>query len=396
VTEVSDGLDEAGGILFGRAGFDTVSQVHDVSGRSGFSEDFFRSLLDRIVVGEEDSGVEVSLDTSWSLEAGNFTSVGDTFASLSHVDGPVKRNDIGTSSSHAFQKGSGVLDVYDGGDFGVVLFDLVEDLFLVGHGELFVVACGQVSSPGIEDLDQLGTVFDLVEGIVSDAIGKVLKDGVEQLGLVEGHLFDFEVFLGTLTFDHVRGQCVRTSDESEDGGFGANFFSEDLEGFGNKRSGRGRIDGVHLFDIVPVLDGVHDGAKLLVNGEFATNSGKRGQDIGEKNASIGLVVSPRLEGDLDGDFRDFGSLAEGGVLLAKIAVFLNVSSGLSHHPDGSALDLFALGGTDQEGILGVGGSLGVLRDGLVDGTSDNGFGSRRTGIRRKGVDAAGQGQGKND
>lgn len=247
MTEVSDGLDKTGGVLFGRAGLDSVSEVHDVSGGSGLSEDFFCSFFDRVVVGEEDSRIEVSLYATPALEAGDFSSLGDALASLGHVDGPVQRHDVGTGSGHALEKGSGVLDVDDGGDVGVVLFDLVEDLFLVRHGELFVVACRKISGPRIKDLDQLGATLDLVEGVVSDAIGEALKDEVQQFGLVEGHLFDFEVFFGRLTFDHVGSQCVGTSDKSEDGRFGADFFSENLEGFGNKRSSCGRIDGVNLF-----------------------------------------------------------------------------------------------------------------------------------------------------
>ena len=148
----------------------------------------------------------------------------------------------------------------------------------------------------------------------------------------------------------------------------------------------------HLLDIVPVLDRVHDGSKFLVNSEFASNTGKRSQNIGKENASIGLVVSPRLEGDLNGNLGNFTSLTEGRVLLAKIAVFLDVTTGLSHHPDWSSFDLLALGGTDQERILGVGGSLGVLRDSLVNGTLDDG--SRRRGAGIGGESLTGQSQGK--
>mmetsp|Transcript_29460 Transcript_29460/g.63168 ORF Transcript_29460/g.63168 Transcript_29460/m.63168 type:complete len:376 (-) Transcript_29460:78-1205(-) len=371
-----------------------MSEVHDVTGGSGLSEDLFCSFLDRVVVGEQDSGVEVALYSTGTLEAGQFSSLGNAGASFFHVYGPVERHDVGTGSGHALEKSSGVLDVNDGGNIGIVLFDLVEDLLLVRHGELFVVAGRQVSGPGVENLDQLGTVFDLVQGVVSDAVGKILEDGVEQFGLVEGHLFDFEVFLGRLTFDHVGCQCVRASDESEDGGFGADFFSENLEGFGDERSGRGRIDGVHPLDIVPILDGVHDGSELLIDGELTPDSGEGGQDIGEQNASVGLVVSPWLEGDLDGDLGDFAALTEGWVLLAEVTVFLDVSSGLSHHPDGCALDLLALGGTDQERILGVFRILRVLGDGLVDGASDDRAGRGGCGIGGKRFDATGEGQGK--
>mmetsp|Transcript_3546 Transcript_3546/g.9374 ORF Transcript_3546/g.9374 Transcript_3546/m.9374 type:complete len:233 (-) Transcript_3546:202-900(-) len=229
-----------------------------------------------------------------------------------------------------------------------------------------------MAGPRIEDLDQLGAILDLVQGVVADAVRKVLQNRVKKLRLVESHLLYLEVFLGSLSFNHVRGQCVRASDESEDRCFGTDLLSKDLKSFGNERSSRRGIDRVDLFGVVPGLDGIHDWSEFVVDREFASDTGKGSQNIGKQDAPIGLVISPRLKGDLYGDFGDFTSLTECGPFFAQISVFFDVSSRLSHHPDGGSFDLFTLCGTDQEWILcGLVGVLLRCRNGLVDGALDD-------------------------
>lgn len=103
-----------------------------------------------------------------------------------------------------------------------------------------------MSSPRVEDLDELCTVFNLIESIVSNTVGKILEDGVQKLGLVESHLLNFQVFFRSLSLDHVSGKGVGASNESQNGGFGANLFAKNLESLSNEGSCSSRINRVHL------------------------------------------------------------------------------------------------------------------------------------------------------
>lgn len=69
---------------------------------------------------------------------------------------------------------------------------------------------------------------------------------MEEFGLVKGHFFDFEVFLGGFAFDEVGGEGVGAADESEDGGGGSYFGAEGAECFADEGCGGGWVDHVHL------------------------------------------------------------------------------------------------------------------------------------------------------
>ena len=126
----------------------------------------------------------------------------------------------------------------------------------------------------------------------------------------------------------------------------------------------------HLLGVVPTTNGLGDRAMLFINRKVHSHTRERSQNIGEKNASIGLVVSPGLQRHFDGDFGDLRTLSKGWVLFAQITVFLNVTTSLTHHPNRSAFYLFSPSGTNQEGIL-----LSPLRR----------FGNRRFGSRGRHV-----------
>ena len=105
-----------------------------------------------------------------------------------------------------------------------------------------------MTSPRVKDLDQLSTIFNLVQGIVSNVIGQILKNGMEKFGLIECHFLDFQIFLGGLTLNEVGGQSVRTTDESKDGGFRSDLLAQDFESFGDEWSRLIRVHCVHLND----------------------------------------------------------------------------------------------------------------------------------------------------
>jgi hypothetical protein len=105
---------------------------------------------------------------------------------------------------------------------------LVKNHLLIWSCEFIVVSWRQVSSPRIKDLDQLSPVFDLVQGVVSDALRKTLQNVMQQFWFVKGHFLDFQVFFGRLAFNHVCGKCVGTSDKSKNSRFGSDLVSKNF------------------------------------------------------------------------------------------------------------------------------------------------------------------------
>ena len=132
----------------------------------------------------------------------------------------------------------------------------------------------------------------------------------------------------------------------------------------------------YLLEVIPISDGVHDRSQLFVNGEFQSHAREGSEDIRKQNASISLVVSPRLKGNLYGDIRNFTTLTEGGVFFAKITVFLDVATSLSHHPNGGTFRLFATSSTDQKWVLSFASGRSLFFccffDGTVNGRHDAG------------------------
>jgi hypothetical protein len=69
---------------------------------------------------------------------------------------------------------------------------------------------------------------------------------VQQLWFVKCHLFDFQIFFGCLSFNHVRGQGVRATNKSKDSRLGANLVAKNFQCFSDERSCGGRINRVDL------------------------------------------------------------------------------------------------------------------------------------------------------
>ena len=107
----------------------------------------------------------------------------------------------------------------------------------------------------------------------------------------------------------------------------------------------------YLLDIIIIPHGRHNGPQLFINHKVTSHSRQRRENIGKQNAPIRLIVAPGLQRDFHGHLRYFGSLSKGGVLLTEIAVLLNVTTSLSHHPYWSAFDFFAAGGSNEQWIL---------------------------------------------
>ena len=91
-----------------------------------------------------------------------------------------------------------------------------------------------MSCPRVENLNELCAVFNLVAGVVSNIVSKLLENTMEKFGLRHGHFLDFKVFFAGLAFHEVGGKRVGASHETKDGCFWPNFVAQSFKSFGNK------------------------------------------------------------------------------------------------------------------------------------------------------------------
>mmetsp|Transcript_12211 Transcript_12211/g.29837 ORF Transcript_12211/g.29837 Transcript_12211/m.29837 type:complete len:356 (+) Transcript_12211:152-1219(+) len=353
-----------------------MTQIHDVSCRSGLFHDLLRALFDGGEVPEQYARIEVSLHAARAVEAGLGTSGSDALASLGHVDGPIEGDNIDARGGHSFDEGAGVFDVDDRWYCWVFFFDLLQNHLLIRSGELVIIPGTQMARPRIENLNQLRPILDLINGILRETVRQILEDGMQQLRLLERHLFNLDILLGRLPLHEVRRERVRTSHEAQDGRLGRDLLAERAEGLPRERRRRARIDEMHLLDIVPRSHGRDDRPHLLVDVEFHPHPRQRREDVAEQDAPVRLIIPPRLEGHLHGHLGNFGPFPERGVLFAQVAIFLDVAAGLAHHPYGDAFGLFAAGRADEEWVDGVAGGVGVGLGYRGGGRSGEGVGGR--------------------
>lgn len=93
-----------------------------------------------------------------------------------------------------------------------------------------------MSGPRIKDLNQLSTILHLIAGILSNALGQLLENRVQEFGFIKGHFLDFQIFLARLALHQVGGEGVGTTDKAQDGSFGSDFFAKCFQGFSDKGS----------------------------------------------------------------------------------------------------------------------------------------------------------------
>ena len=110
-----------------------------------------------------------------------------------------------------------------------------------------------------------------------------------------------------------------------------------------------RHEGSYLFGIVPASNRVSDGAELLIDGEVNSHTREWSENVREQDAPVGLVVSPWLQRHFDGDLRDLRSFSKGWIFLTQITILLDMTTGLSHHPDRGTLRLFPSSCPNQQG-----------------------------------------------
>ena len=69
---------------------------------------------------------------------------------------------------------------------------------------------------------------------------------MKEIRFGEHHFLDFEVFLGSFSFNEVGCEGVGASNESKNSGFRTYFFTEGAEYFTSERSSGGGVNEVHL------------------------------------------------------------------------------------------------------------------------------------------------------
>ena len=90
----------------------------------------------------------------------------------------------------------------------------------------------------------------------------------------------------------------------------------------------------------------------LIDDEITAHTGQWRQNVREQNAAVRLVVTPRLQRYFHSDFGNFTPLTERRIFLTKITIGLDVATGLTHHPDGSAFNVrFPTGRANQERVF---------------------------------------------
>ena len=209
-------------------------------------ENLFGAFFDHVLVGKEHTRVKVALDTPATTQASMFASSLDSVTTIRHVNGPIQRNHVDTSARHALNQGPRMLNVDDSRDIRVSSFDLIQDLLLIRGRKFVVVTRGQMASPRVENLDKLGPILNLKEGVITDIISQLLQDRMKQFRFIHGHLFNLQVFLGGLAFHQVGGQSVRAANKTQDGRFRSDLFTEHTQSLCHKRHGLVGIHGVNL------------------------------------------------------------------------------------------------------------------------------------------------------
>ena len=318
-----------------------MAQVEDVAAAAGFAHRVIDAGADGFRGAKQQAGVHIALHAQV---------VGQARTAIGHVNGPVERDEVHTGAAHALQHPGTAGDVEDHRGVGVGLLDQLHHLALIGSGEGVVIRGAQLTGPGIKHLHHLGAGIDLIAQVGGDRFSEVVEQLVQQLRLAEGHRLDHRIVLAALAFHHVGGQGPRGAYKTQHGGLVAHAAAQPAEHLTHKRhgfSGHQRPQGFHLGQ---AADRVVDLRALAFDDvEINPHAGQRREDVGEQDHAVGLEGVERLHRDLIGEIRVLGALAEGGVLIAQVAVDLHVPAGLAHHPDRRTLHLLSTGGAQQQG-----------------------------------------------
>mmetsp|Transcript_1652 Transcript_1652/g.3601 ORF Transcript_1652/g.3601 Transcript_1652/m.3601 type:complete len:311 (+) Transcript_1652:400-1332(+) len=249
-----------------------------------------------------------------------------------------------------------------------------DGLLSCGLGEFFKAGGAQLMSPGFEYLNNLRAAFDLVDAIVANHGGELVKEVRHGLGIARlishHHLLGGQTRLGGLALDSVGGKSERGTDKANErcvGVFG--LLREATQNLPDEGKLVIKIDVIGIAELGNILLGEdlrgNHRSSSLDDVEVNPQRRQRRQNVGEHDNAIHSIRPMALQTQLDGKVGSFRSLAE-GVLVGVFPEGGHVPACLPHQPDGGALDLLAAGGTDQDvaiswiGRLGGGGGRGGL------------------------------------
>jgi hypothetical protein len=167
------------------------------------------------------------------------------------------------------------------------------------------------------------------------------------------HLLNLEVRRRRAALDAVGGHRVRRADEAEHRRLAVDLAAQRAERLADKGARGVGVDQVHRVDGGLRADRRHLRPRLLEDVEVDAHPRQRRQDVGEEDDAVGLVRVPRLQRDLGRHLGDLGALAEGGVLLAQVAVHLHVPPRLAHHPHRRPLHRLAARRAEQQRVAAV-------------------------------------------
>src|SRR5215217_6045075 len=128
-----------------------VAEVEDVTGRAaGPIEHCPRARLNCLPGSEERRRVEVALDGDRAAEPS---------PRLAEVDPPIDADHVRAGGAESFEESSRTDAEED--DWYAGVFDRLDRSFRVGQNAAFVVLRAELATPTVEELDRLGTRFDL-------------------------------------------------------------------------------------------------------------------------------------------------------------------------------------------------------------------------------------------
>ncbi|KAL7464325.1 hypothetical protein ACHAXS_004700 [Conticribra weissflogii] len=100
-------------------------------------------------------------------------------------------------------------------------------------------------------------------------------------------------------------------------------------------------------------------SNLFIDIEVNAHTRQRSQNITEKYASVSLVIPPRLQRNFNCNLWDLRPLPECRVLFAQIAVFLNVTPSLTHHPYRNTFGRLPASSTDEKRVHCIARCIGI-------------------------------------
>ena len=154
-------------------------------------QDLGRALQHSLLRAEQKARIKVAL---------NGQIVANPLARFADGNAPIDAQAIRARSSHRLENRRAPIDVKNSRN---ACADRLKNLLRVRHREFFVISAGKISGPGVENLYDLCSGFDLKQQVLADRVCDLAEQIVKRPGLAIGHSLDLGKALRTSAFDHV-------------------------------------------------------------------------------------------------------------------------------------------------------------------------------------------------